>query len=84
MLVRLSKRMAELGLASRREADAWIEQGLVLVNQLPAKLGDKVAADLPAVAIHIKKAASEEQRQRVTIILNKPVGYVSGQAEHGN
>ena len=31
-LVRLSKRMSELGLASRREADAWIEAGLVKVN----------------------------------------------------
>ena len=83
MFVRLSKRMTELGLASRREADAWIEQGLVLIDGQPAKLGEKVAADLPATAIQIKKAATEAQKQRVTIILNKPVGYVSGQAEHG-
>ena len=31
-LVRLSKRMSELGLASRREADAFIEKGWVLVG----------------------------------------------------
>lgn len=82
MLIRLSKRMTELGLASRREADAWIEQGLVYINDQPAQLGEKVAADLPATAIHIKKAAIEQQSQRVTILLHKPIGYVSGQAEH--
>lgn len=83
MLVRLSKRMAELGLASRREADDWISKGWVLVEQTPATLGQKVLADLPATAIKIQRAAQTQQQQRVTIILNKPVGYVSGQAEHG-
>ncbi|MBQ9239923.1 MAG: RNA-binding protein, partial [Duodenibacillus sp.] len=29
--VRLSKRMSELGLCSRREADEWIERGWVRV-----------------------------------------------------
>ena len=78
--VRLSKRMSELGLASRREADAWIEQGWVLVDGVPAVLGQKV---LPGQRITVARAASAEQAQRVTIIMNKPIGYVSGQAEDG-
>ena len=41
-LTRLNKRMAELGLCSRREADAWIEQGWVLVNGRLAEMGVKV------------------------------------------
>lgn len=82
MLVRLSKRMAELGLASRREADDWIAKGWVQVNQQPATLGQKVPADLPAAQIKIQRAAQTEQQKRVTVILHKPVGYVSGQAEH--
>ncbi len=79
-LVRLSKRMSELGLASRREADVWIEEGRVLVNGRPAVLGQKVG---PSDRITVADSARAEQSERVTVILNKPVGYVSGQAEDG-
>lgn len=41
---RINKRMSELGLSSRREADTLIEQGVVLVNGAPATLGQKVTA----------------------------------------
>lgn len=76
--IRLSKRMAELNLCSRREADAYIEQGLVRVNGETAVLGQKV---LPSDRIELSKRAHQQQAQRVTILLNKPVGYVSGQPE---
>ena len=76
--VRLSKRMAELGLCSRREADSYIERGWVKVNGAAAVLGQKVTA---ADRIDLAKEAHEAQAQRVTILLNKPVGYVSGQPE---
>lgn len=36
---RLNKRMAELGLCSRREADDWIAQGWVKVNGEVAEMG---------------------------------------------
>lgn len=78
--VRLSKRMAELGLCSRREADGYIEQGWVKVNGKTAVLGQKVTA---ADRIDLNRRAHEQQAQRVTILLNKPVGYVSAQAEKG-
>ncbi len=78
--VRLSQRMSELGLASRREADAWIEQGWVHVDGAPAVLGQKV---LPHQKISIVRAAAAEQASRVTVLINKPIGYVSGQAEDG-
>ncbi|OZB71115.1 MULTISPECIES: pseudouridine synthase [unclassified Thiomonas] len=81
--VRLSKRMSELGLASRREADDWIERGWVLLDGAPAVLGTKVAGNLPASRIVIRKAAQHRQAAQVTILLHKPVGYVSAQAEHG-
>lgn len=79
-LMRLSKRMSELGLASRREADAWIEKGWVRVNGQPAVLGQKVGVNDKIV---VDRQARKEQNERVTIIVNKPVGYVSGQAEDG-
>ncbi|WP_373747283.1 S4 domain-containing protein, partial [Neisseria dentiae] len=78
--LRLSKRMAELGLCSRREADGYIEQGWVKVNGKTAVLGQKVTR---ADRIDLNKQAHEKQAQRVTILLNKPVGYVSAQAEKG-
>ncbi len=45
-----------------------------------AELGTRV---LPTVHIDIDPQAREQQTQRVTILLHKPVGYVSGQAEDG-
>lgn len=77
---RLSKRMTALGLASRREADEWIEAGWVSVNGEPAVLGQRV---LPGDRIEVDERAHKEQARRVTILLNKPIGHVSGQAEDG-
>ena len=79
--VRLNKRMAELGLCSRREADAWIEQGWVLVNGQVAEMGMQVGS---ADRITVERAAQEHQEQQVTVLLHKPMGYVSGQAEDGH
>jgi 23S rRNA pseudouridine2604 synthase len=77
---RLSKRMTAMGLASRREADEWIEAGWVKVNGELAVLGQRVQPD---DRIDIDPAARQQQARRVTILLHKPIGYVSGQAEDG-
>ncbi|MCA1480964.1 S4 domain-containing protein, partial [Bradyrhizobium sp. NBAIM08] len=79
--MRLSKRMSELGLASRREADEWIAKGWVRVDdQVVSELGSRVVAEQ---RITIDARARFQQAQRVTVLVNKPVGYVSGQAEDG-
>ena len=77
---RLSKRMSEMGLASRREADEWIAAGWVKVDGHLATLGERVGPD---ARIEVDPAARQQQAQRVTILLHKPIGYVSGQAEDG-
>ncbi|MFG6489583.1 pseudouridine synthase [Roseateles sp. BYS78W] len=77
---RLSKRMSELKLASRREADEWIAAGWVRVNGKVAVLGQRVVGD---VQIDIDPAARQAQAELVTVLLHKPIGYVSGQAEDG-
>ena len=79
--LRLSKRMAELGLCSRREADEYIEKGWVRVDgRVISELGARVR---PEQAIELDRRGQTVQDRRVTILLNKPVGYVSGQAEDG-
>jgi 23S rRNA pseudouridine2604 synthase len=73
--------MSELGLCSRREADEWIENGWVRVDgEVITTLGTRVS---PAAQIEIDPRAHRHQSESVTILLNKPVGYVSGQAEDG-
>lgn len=79
--VRLSKLMSERGLCSRREADGYIEQGLVFVDgRRVSELGTKVDPDC---AIRLDAEANTRQAERATILLHKPVGYVSGQPEPG-
>jgi 23S rRNA pseudouridine2604 synthase len=79
--LRLSKRMSELGLCSRREADEWIARGWVRVDgKVVSELGTKI---LPSQRVTVERQAAAEQSKRVTILINKPVGYVSGQAEDG-
>jgi 23S rRNA pseudouridine2604 synthase len=79
--VRVSKLMTERGLASRREADEWIEAGWVRVNGTQAILGQRAPPD---ARIEVDPRARAEQARRVTVLLHKPIGYVSGQAEDGH
>src|SRR5829696_1274519 len=73
--------MAAQGLCSRREADSYIERGWVFVDgERVTELGTKI---LPSQKITLARAASAAQTARVTILLNKPIGYVSGQPEPG-
>ena len=79
--IRLNKRMADLGLCSRREADEWIARGWVLVNGEPAVMGMPVAPD---AKVEVLPQARHQQAGQVTILMHKPVGYVSGQPEDGH
>ena len=73
--------MSERGICSRREADDYIVQGLVRVDGVIIdQLGTKVSPD---VRITLEAEALKNQKSLVTIILNKPIGYVSGQPEPG-
>jgi 23S rRNA pseudouridine2604 synthase len=76
---RLSKIMAHRGMCSRREADRFIEQGLVLVDgEKISELGSKI---FPDQKIELAGEGRRQQQTQVTVLLNKPIGYVSGQAE---
>lgn len=79
--IRISKLMSEQGLCSRREADAYIEQGWVFVDGVRVEeLGTKI---FPNQKITLNRLGTAKQQASVTILVNKPVGYVSAQAELG-
>lgn len=78
---RLSKIMASRGMCSRREADRYIERGLVLVNgEVVSELGTRVPPD---AVIELAEAGLKRRDAQATILINKPIGYVSGQPEDG-
>jgi 23S rRNA pseudouridine2604 synthase len=78
-LLRLSKLMADRGICSRREADACIEKGWVKVDgKVIDQLGSKVSPD---AEISLNEKAYEWLKAKLSVMINKPVGYVSGQAE---
>jgi 23S rRNA pseudouridine2604 synthase len=79
--IRLNKRLADLGHCSRREADDWIARGWVRVNGEVAQMGQPVRL---TDRIEVAPEASAQQGERVTILLHKPVGYVSGLPEDGH
>ena len=73
--------MAERGLCSRREADQYIERGQVFVDgQRVSELGTRVSPD---ATITLDKQAKATQGRQMTVLLHKPVGFVSGQPEPG-
>lgn len=79
--MRLAKRLAHLGYCSRREADAYISKGWVKVNGVVVKEKGERVSDQDI--IELSGQAKSVQNNRVTILLNKPVGYVSAQPEKG-
>jgi 23S rRNA pseudouridine2604 synthase len=79
--IRLSKLMSERGICSRREADEYIAKGYVSVDgKVITELGTKV---LPNAKITLSAEALTKQNNLITIMLNKPIGYVSSQPEPG-
>jgi 23S rRNA pseudouridine2604 synthase len=79
--VRINKWLAQEGVCSRREADALIENGLVeLDGRTVTELGERI---LPGQTIKLNAKAAQQLDSQLSVVLNKPVGYVSGTPEPG-
>ncbi len=73
---RLQKLIARRGLASRRQAEAWIRQGRVRVNgRVVTEMGVRVDPDADRVEVDGRPLPPEAPR--VVLVLRKPAGYVT-------
>lgn len=75
MKERLQKILSARGMASRRKAEQWIQEGRVAVNGVIAALG--TLADPDVDQITVDDAAIPTIREHVYLMLNKPRGYVT-------
>lgn len=79
---RVNRWLAQSGVCSRREADALIAGGLVSIDgERVDDAGRKIA---PGQTLTLADQAEAGLEARFTAVLNKPVGYVSGQPEPGH
>ena len=73
---RVSKLMAWRGMCSRREAEELIDRGAVTVDGVVARRGDKVSSNA-RIELDDTAGATRWLRSKVTLVLNKPAGFVS-------
>ena len=77
--VRINKWLGQTGVCSRREADALIADGLVSVDgAVVTDAGRKLE---PGQTLTLNDRATAALAEGVTIVMHKPMGYVSGQPE---
>jgi 23S rRNA pseudouridine2604 synthase len=77
--VRINKWLGQTGVCSRREADALIADGLVSVDgEVVSDAGRKLE---PGQTLTLSDRATAQLAEGVTIVMHKPMGYVSGQPE---
>lgn len=74
--IRLQKYLADCGIASRRKAEEFIQEGKVLVNDKIAELGQKIVIGKDVVKFN-GKIVEKKNNDFVYILLNKPIGYVT-------
>lgn len=78
--MRLAKYIADSGLASRRQAEAIIEAGMVTVNGVTVhKVAVNVNPEQDRVTVNGKLI---EPGERIYLLLNKPRGYLSSVGDH--
>ena len=80
---KIQKKLAHFGLGSRREIEDWIRSGRISINNVPAKIGDRIAkADVVKIDGRLIPLQTQQKLARKTILYYKPEGeLVSRKAE---
>lgn len=74
--MRLQKYMAQCGVSSRRKAEIMIAEGRVKVNgKIVNEMG--ITIDNKKDIVKVNNKTIREERRKIYIMLNKPIGYVT-------
>lgn len=74
--MRLNKYISQSGICSRREADRFIQEGKVYINDKPVSIGGQVYPG-DRVRVNGREIEPRKEEQLIFVALNKPVGIVS-------
>ena len=77
---RIQKVLAQNGYSSRRKIENLIKEGRVFINDVPAKLGDKISSE-EKIYIDGKEINIQERISSELLMYNKPVGE---ECSHGS
>lgn len=78
--IRINKYISDSGMCSRRDADRYVENGRVLINDLQAEFGAQVF-DGDVVKVDGQLIGQRDETGLVMLVLNKPVGIITSMDE---
>lgn len=78
--IRINKYISDSGMCSRRDADRYVENGRVLINDLQAEFGAQVF-DGDVVKVDGQLIGQRDETGLVLLVLNKPVGIITSMDE---
>ena len=82
-MIRINRYLSQHGVCSRREADRWIADGRVRINDRRAVTGDQVSEN---DIVYVDEKPVKSEYKTIVIAYNKPVGVIctSSEKEHPN
>ncbi len=79
--IRINKYLSESGVCSRRQADTYIREGLVRINDMPATVGTRV---YPGDQVFVRDTLVKPQEKRLILAFYKPEGLVCSTQGQGS
>jgi len=80
--IRIEKYLSEQGIASRREAQALIKEGYILLNgKKVTETGIKINPDQDQITL--SEEASKKMKSKTTVMVYKPRGVICGKDDDG-
>ncbi len=77
MEVRLQKIISQWGIASRRQAEKMLQEGQVILNGHPAKLGDKANPERDRIEVNGRRIYPQQKPKQAYLLLHKPAGIIT-------
>ena len=71
--IRIQKYLSANGIASRRKAEQIVAEGLVMINNRKAEIGDKVTPGQDKIFVNNKKITPNREKKRYIMLI--PGGF---------